>query len=83
MKTKLIIGFVAVIIAFVSSWNIDQKQDEIKLSNMVLQNVEALAQGESNIGSCTWYGCKMSFYTSCNVYTTLNGLIMSCPQMRS
>lgn len=44
----------------------------------------ALAQEyESNIGSCSVYGCTWSFTTTCNVYTTnMHIFLMSCPNMR-
>ena len=46
MKTKLIIGFIAVAVAALAGWNINKSQNEAFLSELALANVEALASGE-------------------------------------
>ena len=83
MKKKIFGAVLIAAMAVAAGWNFNQNKNEVELSDLALANVEALAQSESNIGTCTWVGCKMDFYTNCNVYTTWGGFVMSCPQMRS
>lgn len=83
MKKKIFGAALIAAMAVAAGWNFNQNKNEVELSDLALANVEALAQSESNIGTCTWVGCKMDFYTTCNVYTTWGGFVMSCPQMRS
>jgi uncharacterized Rmd1/YagE family protein len=40
-----------VAVAVVAAWNFSQNQDEAALSDLALENVEALADGESGNGS--------------------------------
>ncbi|MDR2389251.1 MAG: NVEALA domain-containing protein [Tannerellaceae bacterium] len=50
MKTKLFcIVFVAVV-AVAAAWNFNQNQDEATLSDLALENVEALANGKGGGG---------------------------------
>ncbi|WP_294629101.1 NVEALA domain-containing protein [uncultured Bacteroides sp.] len=52
MKTK-IMGCIAVVaIAAVAGYNVYTSQNDVKLSNLVIVNMEALAQGESSGGNC-------------------------------
>ena len=83
MKKKIFGAVLIAAMAVAAGWHFNQNKNEVELSDLALANVEALAQSESNIGTCTWVGCKMDFYTTCNVYTTWGGFVMSCPQMRS
>ena len=57
--------------------------NEVPLSDLALANAEALAQGETDWGNCTYYGCIVDFSSTCNVYSSIWGnLIKVCPNMR-
>lgn len=57
MKTKLIVAFISVVVIVVTGWNFIKSKDQSGLSELVLANIEALAQsseggetgGEKNI----------------------------------
>lgn len=57
MKKK-ILGFIAVCaIAAISAWNVDLGKNQVKLTDLTLENIEALAEGECEpivLGTC-WY----------------------------
>lgn len=57
MKKK-ILGFIAVCaIAAISAWNVDLGKSQVKLTDLTLENIEALAEGECEpivLGTC-WY----------------------------
>jgi hypothetical protein len=62
MKKKISsIVFVAAI-AVSATWNFTQNQKEAALSDVVLENVEALASGEAG-GACS--NCSFNAYTIC------------------
>ena len=46
-----VIAFVA--IAAAAGWNYQQNKQEVELSDLALENVEALARGEGS-GNCKW-----------------------------
>lgn len=46
MKTKLIIGFIAIAVVALASWNIIKNQHETAFSELVLANIKALANDE-------------------------------------
>jgi hypothetical protein len=55
MKKKILsIAFVAAI-AVAGAWNFMQSQDEVTLSDLALENVEALAECEPTTGGSCWY----------------------------
>lgn len=66
MKKKFIkvIAFVAIAIA--ASYNYTQNKNVVELSDLALENIEALAEGESGDG---WWCCGTSGYCSID-YTT-------------
>ncbi|WP_293667037.1 NVEALA domain-containing protein [uncultured Parabacteroides sp.] len=50
---KKIIGVIAfAAIAVAAGWNYQQNTNEVKLSDLALENVEALARGESGTDYC-------------------------------
>ncbi len=60
---KKIIGIaVMAIVALATGWNISQSENEIKLSDLALDNVEALASGETG-GS---YYCRSAYVYVCS-----------------
>lgn len=46
MKTKLIMGFIFIIVAVLAGWNVVNNQSEIELSELAKVNVEAFANYE-------------------------------------
>lgn len=72
MKTKLIIGFIAVAVAALAGWNIIKSQDEVILSELALENVEALARGEvtAECGNISAVICKATCSSCGKVYET-------------
>ena len=61
MKKKMlgIIAFAA--IAAVAGWNYNQNMNNVNLSDLALENVEALANGESGNGFGTLYGNEAGY----------------------
>lgn len=52
---KRIIGIILIAVAAVTAgWNFSQSQNEVKLSDLALANIEALASGEFNEGTCRY-----------------------------
>lgn len=61
---KKIFGVIAfVAIAAAAGWNYQQNKNEVELSDLALENVEALASGEVGSGYCTnpGYACIINF----------------------
>ena len=63
MGTKIlgVIAFVA--IAAAAGWNYQQNTNEVQLSDLALENAEALARGESGTDYC-------DDFTTCLLYTS-------------
>lgn len=59
MKLRIFGAVIFTAIAITTGWNFSQSQSKVKLSDLVLANVEALANGESG-GSITG-NCNSSF----------------------
>ena len=74
MKTKLIIGFIAVAVAALAGWNINKSQNEAFLSELALANVEALASGEIVI-ECD--NSSMAIRSCGTVWTAIGGYGLS------
>lgn len=76
MKKKLsIIAIVAIAIA--ASWNYQQNKSDIKLSDLALENIDALASGESIADliteNCVWsQGGQCTFTWNGRIYTNSN-----------
>ena len=83
MKKRILGAALLVAIAVAAGWNYNQSRNEVPLSDLALANAEALAQGETDWGNCTYYGCIVDFSSTCNVYSSIWGnLIKVCPNMR-
>ena len=52
MRKKILGIAVMAVVAVAAAWNINQSENEIKLSDLALDNVEALASGEGGSGYC-------------------------------
>ena len=77
MKKRILGAALLVAIAVAAGWNYNQSRNEVPLSDLALANAEALAQGETDWGNCTY------FSSTCNVYSSIWGnLIKVCPNMR-
>jgi hypothetical protein len=55
MKKRILYVIVVVAIAVVAGWNVSQSKNEMALTDVALENVEALA-GDENGGGGTLYG---------------------------
>ena len=80
MKTKLIIGFIAVAVAALAGWNINKSQNEAFLSELALANVEALASGEIVIecdNSSMAIRCQKTCLSCGTVWTAIGGYGLS------
>ena len=75
MRKKILGIAVMAVVAVAAAWNINQSENEIKLSDLALDNVEALASGEGGSGYCSYSG------GGCNLAALLSGSIgnVSCP----
>ena len=83
IKKRILGAALLVAIAVAAGWNYNQSRNEVPLSDLALANAEALAQGETDWGNCTYYGCIVDFSSTCNVYSSIWGnLIKVCPNMR-
>lgn len=49
MKAKIIITFIAVVIAMIASWNINGTSDKNRSTDLILENIEALANSEMTL----------------------------------
>lgn len=78
MKKKIIGITMVMAIALASGWNLIEKEKDITLSNMILNNIEALARGESGdcSGGCADIGWGFREIVRCNCETT--GYFSSC-----
>ena len=64
MKKKLLGMVVVVVVAIVAGYNVYISQNETKLSDLVLANVEAFAWGGETSGSYYLHPCPCLLYTS-------------------
>lgn len=72
MKKKLYSVLAVVAIAAVAGYNVYSAKSEVKLSDLALANVEALASGEWGTGfNCRW----SADWTICNAW----GKELGCP----
>lgn len=68
-------------IAVTAGWNISQNENQVKLSDLALNNVEALASDESDSSDCRSY-CSSDYRYSCIIDYGGGSHAISCPQMR-
>ena len=64
MRKKILGIAVMAVVAVAAAWNINQSENEIKLSDLALDNVEALASGEGGSASTGSPFNKISSFTS-------------------
>lgn len=63
MKKKIMYAVACVALAVVAGWNYQQNQKEVAMSDLTLENIEALASGEGgSVRCCPDPGdeCKLS-----------------------
>lgn len=62
MKKKILGATIMAAIAFIAGWNISQSNNDVNLSDLTLENVEALASGETGRTCCPDPGdtCRLS-----------------------
>lgn len=75
MKKKIMYAVACVALAVVAGWNYQQNQKEVAMSDLTLENIEALASGEGS-SDCT-RECPYSGYMCIINFT--NGTSISCP----
>jgi hypothetical protein len=68
MRKKILGIAVMAVVAVAAAWNINQS--EIKLSDLALDNVEALASGEGGSGYCSYSGggCIIKYSDGTSTY---------------
>ena len=73
MKKKIFGIALIAIMALAAGWNFTQSKNEVKLSELALANVEALAQGEDSSGFKSGYeASSYQYYCSLvNAWTTI------------
>ena len=65
MRKKILGIAVMAVVAVAAAWNINQSENEIKLSDLALDNVEALASGE---GGSSGGGCIIKYSDGTSTY---------------
>lgn len=70
MRKKILGIAVMAVVAVAAAWNINQSENEIKLSDLALDNVEALASGEGGSGYCGYSGggCIIKYSDGTSTY---------------
>ena len=85
MKKKVFFsGFIAMAITAMATWNVNFGSKTNGMSDMMLANVEALAQNEwpPILDDCGWNGCRFNPDFDC--YKLYNGIPVGvCPYMWS
>lgn len=83
MKKKIFSIVAAVAVVAAAGWSYLQSKQSVELSDLAMENVEALATGEDNWANCVFYGCIMCWDYTCTVYSSTWGTILEvCPEMR-
>ena len=54
MKKKVFGAVALIAIAVAAGWNVQQSNNKVEMSDLTLENIEALASGETYPG-CNWY----------------------------
>lgn len=60
MNKKIFNLAIVITLAIVGTWNISQNRNGVKVTDLVLNNVEALASGEMGGGTCPGAGPHFS-----------------------
>lgn len=72
MKQKIMSIIAVVAIAAITGYNVYTSQNNVKLSDLALANIEALASsGEGSQGDCETY-CMTSYFDTCIIRYTNN-----------
>lgn len=64
MKKKILGMVTLIVVVLTTGWNINQSDNTVDLSDVMLDNIEALAEGESSGEFESKTGCKAVLYTS-------------------
>lgn len=64
MKKKIMYAVACVALAAIAGWNYQQSKQNVELSDLALENVEALASGEGGVQCYT----NSSYTSICNIY---------------
>jgi hypothetical protein len=83
MKAKLFIGLAVATVAIAATtvFAVNHFSPKSHLSDLALQNLEAITQGEHLENSCIANNCRWSPYNYC--YYTCNGYEFSSSNMRN
>lgn len=73
MRKKIFGVAIMAAIAVTAGWNMSQNENEVKLSDLALGNVEALASGEGSGGYCSNPGYMCIIRYSDGTSSTING----------
>ena len=81
MKRKILCGIVALAVAGVATWNVNYNSQKNEMSDIMLANIEALAESEFDpIASCNLW-CKYDPEYICILYTNV-GINIYCYGMK-
>jgi membrane protein required for beta-lactamase induction len=77
MKKKISVFMIVMAIVALAGWNVSQSRSEEWLSDVALENVEALADGESSSGTCynTITTMESSMVLYCGTCTYIEGAL--------
>ena len=81
MKRNLLKFILVSIVAITISYGINQSKSENYLSDLLMDNVEALAASESNLVKCYDYGCRIDLAWDC-IVTKGGTTIFFCYDMK-
>ena len=73
MRKKFICGFAVIAIAATAAWNVNFNSQTKGMTDVMLANVEALADNEGDFLDCIYY-CVYDFDYTCSVYKDLYGI---------
>ena len=83
MKKKIVSVAIVAAVAVAAAWGFNQSKNEMALSDVALNNVEALAQSESgSYAECYLYGCRFAYNYTCTVYSGWGIHLTTCSDYR-
>jgi hypothetical protein len=80
MKKKFFGIMIVAIITIIAGWNISRSINNSSLTDLALNNIEALADLEDTT-SCTLWGCISDYWYDCHVYVYGN-YVRTCEHFR-